>query len=94
LRRVPLAFIALALASLAAHAIGAPREAEAAPSAAQQLVAKYAPILLVRKQENPPCDTSEEQYEPTTVNVVLGNPQVVLERVVKKIGRASCRERV
>ena len=75
----------MALASLAAHTLGAPRQAEAAPSAAEQLVAKYAPILLVRKQENPPCDTSEEQYEPpTTVNVVLGNPQVVLERVVKK----------
>ena len=41
-------------------------------------------ILEVRKQENPPCDESEEQYEPTTVNTVLGNPLVVLQHIQGK----------
>jgi hypothetical protein len=54
--------------------------AQAAESPQQQLVKTYSPIVMLRAQEDPPCDTSEEQYEPTTVNVMLGNPRVNLER--------------
>ncbi|CAN5515734.1 hypothetical protein BH20ACT15_BH20ACT15_10210 [soil metagenome] len=50
--------------------------------AAQQLAEKYAPITLVREQQDPPCDTAEEQYEPTSVGTVLGNPLVTLTRYV------------
>ncbi len=46
----------------------------------RQLVEAYSPIVMLRAQENPPCDTSEEQFEPTTVNVMLGNPRVNLVR--------------
>jgi hypothetical protein len=42
----------------------------------QRLVRTYSPILELRKQENPPCSTSEEQYQPTSVETVLGNPSV------------------
>jgi hypothetical protein len=52
------------------------------PSAAQRLAAEYSPIVMVRKQTDPPCDTSAEQYEPTSVDTVLGNPTVTLERAV------------
>jgi hypothetical protein len=53
--------------------------AEAGPSAARRLVDTYAPIVMLRAQKNPPCDTSEEQYAPpTSVRAVLGNPRVRL----------------
>jgi hypothetical protein len=50
--------------------------AEAAPK--DRLVKKYAPITMLRAQEDPPCDNKEEQYQPTTVDAVLGNPNVQL----------------
>jgi hypothetical protein len=46
--------------------------------AAQQLAAKYVPITMLREQQNPPCNTGEEQYQPTSVGTVLGNPTVTL----------------
>ena len=53
--------------------------AQAAESPAQKLVDTYSPIAMLREQtEDPPCDSSEEQYEPTTVDTVLGNPRVQL----------------
>lgn len=56
--------------------------AEAAPGreAARRLAEAYAPIMMIREQQNPPCDTSEEQYLPSSVDTVLGNPDVVLKR--------------
>ena len=54
--------------------------AGAAVSPAEQVVRTYSPIVMLRAQEDPPCDTAEEQYEPTTVNTVLGNPRVNLTR--------------
>jgi hypothetical protein len=54
--------------------------AGAAPrSAAQRLAGKYAPVVMVRSQDNGVCDTSEEQYAPpTSVDAVLGDPRVRL----------------
>jgi len=46
--------------------------------AAQQLAERYAPIAMLREQTDPPCKTSEEQYQPTGVGTVLGNPTVTL----------------
>ncbi|HEX6229670.1 MAG TPA: hypothetical protein VFZ41_09460 [Solirubrobacterales bacterium] len=48
--------------------------------AAQRLIEAYSPRLMVRKQESPPCDTAEEQYQPTAVETVLGNSAVTLTR--------------
>ena len=73
-RRLVLLVIALA-------AFGSPAGAAAAPAgegAAQQLAEKYVPIAMLREQRDPPCNTSEEQYQPTSVDIVLGNPTVTL----------------
>ena len=71
--------VLLAVATLATCA----SPAGAAPSlsgdeAAQQLAEKYVPITMLREQREPPCNTSEEQYQPTSVDTVLGNPTVTL----------------
>jgi hypothetical protein len=58
--------------------------ARAAPQVDHELVDRYAPILRLRKQEDPPCDTTEEQYQPTSVETVLGNPRVQLVFVHKR----------
>jgi hypothetical protein len=50
--------------------------------AARRLAEAHAPIAMVREQQHPPCDTSEEQYQPTSVETVLGNPGVTLYRDV------------
>ena len=54
--------------------------AHAADGAEELLVRQYSPILMLRAQEDPPCDSKEEQYHPTVVDVVLDNPQVTLVR--------------
>jgi hypothetical protein len=69
--------------ALAAALPGAAR-AQAQPSAAQRLVAKYSPILMLREQQDPPCDTTEEQFQPSSVDVVLGNPRVRLVKARKR----------
>ena len=55
-------------------------------SAAWQLAEKFAPITKVREQQDPPCETSAEQYEPTSVDTVLGNPTVSLKKFVEGEG--------
>ena len=72
--------LALALAALVA--LPASGQAASPPSPWQRVADAYAPIMMVRKQEDPPCDTDGEQYEPTSVSTVLGNPSVLLERDV------------
>jgi hypothetical protein len=73
-RRLVLLGIAF-LATFASPAAAAPTGDEAA----QRLAEKYSPIAMLREQTDPPCNTSEEQYQPTSVETVLGNPTVTLE---------------
>jgi hypothetical protein len=47
-------------------------------AATEALAKKYAPITMLREQQDPPCETSAEQYQPTSVDSVLGNPNVTL----------------
>ena len=80
----------LVLTALAALAAVAPASAAAdvntvdtvlAPPvdpAAQKLAERYVPITMLREQLHPPCDKKEEQYQPTSVEAVLGNPTVTL----------------
>ena len=49
------------------------------PRPAQELAEKYVPIAEIREETDPPCDTSQEQYQPTSVETVLGNPTVLLQ---------------
>ncbi len=48
-------------------------------TSAEELAEKYVPITELREETDPPCDTSQEQYQPTSVDTVLGNPDVVLQ---------------
>jgi hypothetical protein len=81
----------LALLCLPATAPAAPtnvRDSKLAPrrtpaeAAAQKLAARYVPIAMLREQQDPPCETSAEQYQPTSVDSVLGNPTVTLQKLV------------
>ena len=55
-----------------------PQVAAATPT--ERLVDAYSPILFLRTQtSHPPCNTSEEQFQPTTVDTVLRNPGVTLD---------------
>ena len=47
---------------------------------AQQLVERFAPIIMMKEQEEE-CDTDGEQYLPTSVEIVLDNPEVALRQV-------------
>jgi hypothetical protein len=53
------------------------------PVGAQQLAEKYVPITELREETDPPCDTTEEQYQPTSVETVLGNPTVLLQQAAE-----------
>jgi hypothetical protein len=62
--------------------LGVPTAAAAtASNPAQRLIDAYTPITMLREEQDPPCETSAEQYEPTSVSTVLGNPSVELKRV-------------
>jgi hypothetical protein len=50
------------------------------PDAAQQLVERFAPILML-KQQAEDCDPDGEPYRPEPVDIVLDNPQVALRQV-------------
>jgi hypothetical protein len=71
--------LALTVATLALLLL--PVSMAAASSPAQRLISTYAPITMLREEQDPPCETSAEQYEPTSVSTVLGNPAVRLLRV-------------
>ncbi|HET6998113.1 MAG TPA: hypothetical protein VFI03_05930 [Solirubrobacterales bacterium] len=47
-------------------------------AAAQKLAHRYAPIAMLREEQDPPCEKTAEQYQPTSVGTVLGNPTVTL----------------
>jgi len=76
LRRLALSFATLALLSLPTPTLAAPGDG----SAAQKLIDAYAPIVMLREQQDPPCETSAEQYQPTSVSTMLDNPAVDLTR--------------
>jgi hypothetical protein len=73
----------LVLTASASLSLTASAEAVTSPEQ-QQLVAAYAPELMLREQtKDDNCNTAEEQYNPpTTVDTVLGNPKVELTHYV------------
>ena len=58
--------------------------AQDGPDPAQELAEKWAPIIQIRAQEEE-CDTDGEGWEPTNVDIVLDNPEVVLRDVDDEI---------
>ncbi|HYJ20565.1 MAG TPA: hypothetical protein VEW07_00925, partial [Solirubrobacterales bacterium] len=81
-RRLSLGLATIALLCLPAPAAAAVNTADnellPADPAAQKLAETYAPITMLREQQDPPCEKTAEQYQPTTVGTVLGNPTVTL----------------
>ena len=60
---------------------------EPGEAAAEELAKRYVPITMLREQKDPPCETSAEQYQPTSVDVMLGNPTVTLQKYDEGTGR-------
>ena len=77
LRRSAIGSATLALLCLA---VGGPAQASG-ETPAKRLIDAYSPRLVIREQEHPPCETTAEQYEATTVGAVLGNPAVTLTKL-------------
>jgi hypothetical protein len=73
-----LATIALLCLPAAASAASSTRLQTASEAAAATLAKTYAPITMLREQQDPPCETTAEQYQPTSADTVLGNPTVTL----------------
>jgi hypothetical protein len=64
------------------HALGAPGIAGLQQQTAEeQLVAKYAPIVYLGRQDEE-CDTDGDPFDPAPVEIVLENPEVTLRRDV------------
>jgi hypothetical protein len=55
------------------------KQATQALTAAEQLAEKYAPVAYL-KQQTGPCDDEGEPFQPAPVEVVLGDPAVVLRQ--------------
>jgi hypothetical protein len=64
--------------ALAATPVAAQDDAVSSPE--QELVEKYAPILMLKAQEEP-CDPDGEPYAPQAVDIVLDNPDVLLRQL-------------
>ncbi len=79
--RVALAF-ALLIGTLAARVpwAGAEDLAEVDPVAAVELAEKYAPIMMLKAQEAA-CDQNGEPYGPTSADILLDNPEIVLRQL-------------
>lgn len=67
------------VASPAAPSDTMPVDADASTSPEQQLAEKFVPIIALKTQDVA-CDTSGEPYAPVAVDVVLGDPTVLLKR--------------
>jgi len=83
------ALIALAPAGASAAVATNIRDSTLVPAqeaAAQRLAQKYVPIAMLREEQDPPCEKTAEQYQPTSVDTVLGNPTVTLRHYVEGEG--------
>ena len=67
-----------ALLGSTATASAPPAEAPADPE--QALAERFAPVIMIKQQEEP-CDNQGEQYLPTSVEVVLDNPEIALRQL-------------
>jgi hypothetical protein len=88
-RLATFATLLLALSAPASSSAASSQGTEAAraqAAATATLAKRYAPITMLREETDPPCQTSAEQYEPTSVDTVLGNPTVTLQKYVEGEG--------
>ena len=61
-------------------AMASAQDDPAPTDAEQELADRFAPVMMLKAQEEP-CDTEGEPYGPTAVDIVLDNPEVVLRQV-------------
>ena len=57
-----------------------PEAAGAQTAAERELASRYAPIMMMKTNPDPPCSRSGEQYRLAPVDITLGNPDVQLLR--------------
>jgi Vacuolar protein sorting-associated protein 62 len=79
---VLLAFLCLALPPTPNVVAQADQEPSTAPSPEEELVARYAPIMYM-KREVTTCDQKGEPYRPTSVEISFDDPSVVLRHDVE-----------
>ena len=74
--------VAVVLVALGVGLLAGPAAAQddAGTSPEQELVEKYAPIVMLKAQDDP-CDPNGEPYAPTSVDIVLDNPDVLLRQL-------------
>jgi hypothetical protein len=70
--------VGVALAVLAV--LNGPPVAVAQTAAERELARRYAPIMMMKTNPDPPCSRKGEQYRLAPVDITLGNPQVQLLR--------------
>ncbi|HXV34218.1 MAG TPA: hypothetical protein VD769_09425 [Gaiellaceae bacterium] len=68
------------VAALAVALLAGPAAAGAQPQAERELVRRYAPVMMLKVNPEPPCSRRGEQYVPSPVTITLGNPEVHLLR--------------
>ena len=73
LHLVPLVSAIVLVFGFCALLPGVARAADALASSETVLTTRYAPIAMLKKQ-SAPCDRSGEQFAPSPVQIVLGNP--------------------
>ncbi len=69
---------AVFVAGLVAGALASASLGAVAATPEQQLADRYSPVMAMKVNDDLPCNTSGEQYSLTSVDIVLGNPQVQL----------------
>jgi hypothetical protein len=69
---------AVLVAGLVAGGLASSSLGTVAAAPEQQLADRYSPVMALKVNDDLPCSTSGEQYAPTSVDIVLGNPQVQL----------------
>jgi hypothetical protein len=69
---------AVAISALAV--LAGPSAARAQTAAERELARRYAPILMLKENPDPPCSRKGEQYRLAPVDITLGNPEVKLRR--------------
>ncbi len=75
-----MALLVVGVLTLSATAAGAEDLAGSDPDGARQLAEKYAPIMMLKAQAAP-CDADGEPYGPMSVDVLLGNPEILLRQL-------------
>ena len=68
------------MAAVAVALLVGPAAAGAQTAAERQLAERYAPVMMLKENPDPPCSRRGEQYVPSPVTITLGNPEVRLRR--------------